>query len=238
MAVFVFDIDDTLYRRGDAYLCAYHKVIGAIPGVDDDTVIRVSRHWSDLEFDRYGRGEISMEEMNILRVQHTYHEFGIEVSEERAKRFQDAYKQAQSDMQLLPEMRETLLYLKKKKIVTGVLSNGESAHQRFKYHSLHLEELIPEENVLVSGDIGITKPDPEIFRVFEERTGAPRDEYWFVGDSPENDMDGAAAAGWHFIWIRWEDQYPENHNRRTGIKADHILRGTDGILEIVREIVG
>ena len=47
----------------------------------------------------------------------------------------------------------------------------------------------------VSGELGILKPEPEIFQVLEEQTGHTGDSLIFVDDKPEN-IAAAAARGW------------------------------------------
>jgi putative hydrolase of the HAD superfamily len=53
----------------------------------------------------------------------------------------------------------------------------------------------------VSADVGARKPDPEIFRAALDRLGVPAADVWFVGDSWERDVRGAAAAGMRPIWF-------------------------------------
>ncbi|MGI9599442.1 MAG: HAD family hydrolase, partial [Acidimicrobiales bacterium] len=55
--------------------------------------------------------------------------------------------------------------------------------------------------VCISGDIGIEKPDPRIYRAAAELTNTPLDG-WMVGDSPVNDVVGAARLGLRTAWIR------------------------------------
>jgi 2-haloacid dehalogenase len=50
------------------------------------------------------------------------------------------------------------------------------------------------DDVVVSGEVGVAKPDPAIFRVLRERVGRPLEECVFVDDSPRN-VAAAAAAG-------------------------------------------
>ena len=56
--------------------------------------------------------------------------------------------------------------------------------------------------VVVSGDVGVKKPDPAIFTPALEQTGLTTDEALFVGDSPEDDVAGARAAGLQPVLIR------------------------------------
>lgn len=57
------------------------------------------------------------------------------------------------------------------------------------------------ETVLVSHFEGVEKPDAELFRRALERMGVQASQALHVGDSPELDGAGAAAAGVDFVWV-------------------------------------
>ena len=76
-------------------------------------------------------------------------------------------------------------------------------------HPPHVHRLLDElalrpffDAVVVSGDVGIKKPDPAIFTPALEQTGLVANEALFVGDSPEDDVAGARAAGLRPVLIR------------------------------------
>ena len=76
-------------------------------------------------------------------------------------------------------------------------------------HPPHVHRLLDElalrpffDAVVVSGDVGVKKPDPAIFAPALEQTGLATDEAIFVGDSPEDDIAGAKAAGLRPVLIR------------------------------------
>ncbi len=76
-------------------------------------------------------------------------------------------------------------------------------------HPPHVHRLLDElalrpffDAVVVSGDVGVKKPDPAIFVPALEQTGLATDEAIFVGDSPEDDIAGAKAAGLRPVLIR------------------------------------
>jgi len=50
------------------------------------------------------------------------------------------------------------------------------------------------KTIVVSGEVGIKKPDPGIFRIALDATGLPAEEVVYVGDTQE-DVEGATAAG-------------------------------------------
>jgi putative hydrolase of the HAD superfamily len=55
--------------------------------------------------------------------------------------------------------------------------------------------------VLISGELGIGKPDPEVFRHAVRTIGALPEETVMVGDSWERDVEGALSAGLRAVWI-------------------------------------
>ncbi len=61
------------------------------------------------------------------------------------------------------------------------------ARERFDFLSLF-------EDIIVSGQEGVAKPDPEIFAILQKRIGHSLDGCVFIDDSPRN-VEAAAAAG-------------------------------------------
>ena len=51
------------------------------------------------------------------------------------------------------------------------------------------------DGVVTSAEAGASKPDPAIFRAALERAGSEPDQALHVGDTPEEDLAGARAAG-------------------------------------------
>ncbi len=72
---------------------------------------------------------------------------------------------------------------------TGLVSNslGEGRYDRSAFPELF-------DGVVISGDVGVHKPQPEIYTLGAERVGLPPAECVFVDDLREN-CDGAEAVG-------------------------------------------
>lgn len=83
----------------------------------------------------------------------------------------------------------------------GLITNGPSDAQRAVVEALSLAPYF--RWLLVSGDadLGVRKPDPGIFRRALQRAGCPPETALYVGDSPANDIAGAASAGLHTCWL-------------------------------------
>jgi epoxide hydrolase-like predicted phosphatase len=72
---------------------------------------------------------------------------------------------------------------------TGLLSNsmGTGRYDREAFAQMF-------DGVVISGEVGLHKPQPEIFKLASERVGLPPQECVFVDDLREN-CDGAEAIG-------------------------------------------
>ena len=97
----------------------------------------------------------------------------------------------------------------------GLVSNtGRNLDEFVAHHRLDVDAAIG------SGKFGRTKPHPTIFRAVLERLAVEPADAAMVGDSPEDDVEGARAAGIEaaFLLDR-EDRYPEIPDRLPDLYA-------------------
>jgi phosphoserine phosphatase len=80
--------------------------------------------------------------------------------------------------------------------VLGVVANGASCLQREKLSASGLGGYF---SVVVSGDVGVAKPDASVFQRALAELAAERAV--MVGDSLEKDVRGALAAGLGAVWL-------------------------------------
>ena len=97
-------------------------------------------------------------------------------------------------------------------IRTGLISN--SWGDGLAYDRAMLDELF--HAVVISGDVGLHKPDEAIFRLGAERLGVPPEECVFVDDLREN-CAGAEAVGMTAILHRGADSTLPELERLLGI---------------------
>lgn len=81
----------------------------------------------------------------------------------------------------------------------GLVTNGPSWSQRPKIKRFDLGSYM--HAIIVSEEVGVAKPDPQIFHIALNALAVVPGEALFVGDSPENDLRGAAQAGMPAIWV-------------------------------------
>lgn len=83
--------------------------------------------------------------------------------------------------------------LKKDGYIVGVLTNGPSNLQHKKLELSGLLDFC--DFLVVSGDVGIHKPDPQIFKYVAEKYNLNIEDCVYVGDHPENDINASLKAG-------------------------------------------
>ena len=81
----------------------------------------------------------------------------------------------------------------------GLITNGVSVIQRGKLKLTGLDGQF--DPVLVSGEVGVGKPDARIFRRAMELAACTPEECVMVGDAPERDITGACGVGWRAVWL-------------------------------------
>lgn len=94
---------------------------------------------------------------------------------------------------LFDDTRPVLTQLKARGYRLGILTNGVSVLQNRKLDCCGVRALVDES--VVSGDIGVHKPDPRVFLYAAERLSLPPERILFVGDHPVNDIRGAKEVG-------------------------------------------
>ena len=57
--------------------------------------------------------------------------------------------------------------------------------------------------MVVSGDVGVHKPDPALFLYACDKVQLPPADCMYVGDHPVNDIAGALSAGMQAVRMNW-----------------------------------
>ena len=113
-------------------------------------------------------------------------------------------------LELFPEALEVLQKIHGR-LKLGLITNGPADIQRQEIETLGIGNLF--ECVLIEGETGKGKPNPEVMRMAEEQTGCSGAEVLFVGNSYKHDVCPARAAGWRQVWIRRPSDVPPTARR-------------------------
>ena len=99
---------------------------------------------------------------------------------------------------LFEDVIEVINYLKEKYRL-AILTNGSPISQRRKLESTGILDLF--ELSVVSGEVGIDKPDSRIFDVMCDKLNVKPEDCLYIGDNYINDVLGARNAGWQAIYL-------------------------------------
>ncbi len=199
----LFDFDDTLQDRPRAF--------------DQYTAFFMAKYFPDLPKEEQSRRAVEMRERNNGGYVNYIDYFASLVESWNwtdAPEVGDLYREFQFRFPecstLFPDAKEVLTALRRRGFLLGIVTNGPSIQQNRKLDVAGLRPYV--DLCMVSGDERVHKPDPEIFRRAASRLGVSCGSCIYVGDHPVNDIEGAAAAGMHPIYINAarRDTHPEN----------------------------
>jgi len=116
-----------------------------------------------------------------------------------------------SNYHLIPDALPVLDKLRDAGAILGLVSNFEAWLERLLEH-LDVARYFPVR--VISGVVGVEKPDPEIFRIALARAGVEAADSVYVGDNPVFDALPAQEAGMAAIVVdRW-NRFPEYEGTR------------------------
>ena len=168
---------------------------------------------------KYGRGEVTKEFLHLERFLRPL--LKDSESERKAGLEQLAHEIGEEFLRLtnkyfsvLPDADLVIRYLASKYPLT-IVSNGFKEVQYYKFEHSGLQDCLTY--TIISEEVGINKPQPEIFRIALERNGVTADEAIMIGDSYSSDIAGAKAAGIDQIWLRKEGTKESENEEATYI---------------------
>ena len=118
---------------------------------------------------------------------------------ERARELAEAFFRERRRYPLYPEAEAFLAEARRRGLALALLTNGVPDLQREKLVGAGLAHHF--SLVLISGEVGIGKPDPRLFRMALCAFGVAPEEAAMVGDNPQKDVRGARLAGVRAVWV-------------------------------------
>ena len=229
----IFDLDDTLIVEEATAKASYRTAALAAPAMDPDALAEsafetAQELWRASPHLQMGRelGIVSWEALwatfegghprldDVAAWAHSYRRAVWEQALQRcggdtssAPELVDAYINAQrSGHPVIPGAVELVRRLRAADRRIGLLTNGPPDIQRLKLTQLGIEDCF--ESVVISGEAGVGKPDPQVFAMALSELGAAPEDAVMIGDSWTRDIEGAARVGMRSIWISGDRPLP------------------------------
>ena len=126
----------------------------------------------------------------------------------------------------MPALEQTLVTLKKMGLALGIITNGSLFSQKSKIDRLGISGYFVQ--ISISGEMGISKPDPLIFKETLKAMSMVPEETIFVGDHPINDIQGALDAKMIPVWFKGFHLWPDSMNQ-----PQYVINELSEITEVV-----
>ena len=146
----------------------------------------------------YGEGKITKEELNKRRYSHPLEVVGIKDQELAATFCREALGRIPTKNILVDGAAELLEYLRPKYMMY-ILSNGFKELQSHKMRTSGIDGYF--DAIILSEDIGVNKPNRELYEYALQKTGSKVEESIMIGDMFETDIVGAANIGMEQIYF-------------------------------------
>ncbi len=106
---------------------------------------------------------------------------------------------------------DTIKALKRlsKDYALGLLTNGTPDLQRRKMEGAGVAEYF--DQILISGDVGLGKPDKRIFEMILTRLKASPETSLMIGNSLTSDVQGAQGIGMQAVWINRSGKFRDDN---------------------------
>ena len=209
----LFDVDFTLCRPG--------------PELSAERYARIaSRHGVALDIARYHDAREAAvlnlkRHPELLHDESIWHRFTEEIfvrmggpealANECATEIEAAWGVSEN-FELYEDVLPILDDLRRSQLGIALVSNGIRDLTEFvAHHRLDVDTIVD------SRSHGRVKPHPTIFQAALERLGVRADDAVMVGDSIEEDIEGARALGMRAILIDRDDRHPEVEERLTDL---------------------
>ena len=175
--------------------------------------------WRDFEL-----GKISQQQLRTKRFDRLFAAVGLTADSAKFSRHYLAILGAQTD---LLDGAEGVVRALVGKIRMLLITNGLAEVQHPRFAAASIRDCFAE--IVISGEIGLAKPDPAIFDFAFERIGRPaKERVLMVGDNLGSDILGGANYGIDTCWYN-----PEGTPNGQGVEPDFEIRELQEILEIV-----
>jgi putative hydrolase of the HAD superfamily len=102
-----------------------------------------------------------------------------------------------------PDTLNTLKHWSNQEVELGIVSNFDSRIHAV-LSALELTDFF--SSITISSEVGVAKPDPQVFAAALKKHSCAPEEAWHVGDSFQDDYQGARAAGLRGFWLKRPNQ--------------------------------
>jgi HAD superfamily hydrolase (TIGR01549 family) len=196
----LFDLDDTLFDHQHASSCALLDLHARYAGGSAyDAFAREHARVLEKYHVRFLDGEFTLDGARAARMVELFASFGERLDDARALEIALRYRELHQGNRRLVEGAHELLDALQGQAKLAVVTNNSVPEQWSKLRHLRIAEYFAA--VVISEEVGVTKPAREISLAALARLDCRAHEAVMIGDNWEFDIVGARQAGIPAVWF-------------------------------------
>ena len=121
--------------------------------------------------------------------------------------------------------------LKRAGIRIGIITHGLTSKQAEKLVRLGVVRYLDPNAIFISEQIGISKPNPKLYRAALNRLQLKPAETMYVGDNPLNDIAPPAELGITAVWAK---RAAKREASECGVEPQHTIENFGELLELLK----
>jgi len=197
----LFDIDDTLFDHTGCTRDALGVLRDRFPDLQamaPDALAQEYKRVLEALHLQVLAGAMTIDAARVERFERLFAFAGVSVGAQVALEAAALYRSSYLSAWREVDGARDLLSALRGRAATAIVTNNIAKEQLRKIASCGFEPLV--DAVVISEEVGVTKPDPRIFEIALERLGCAASEAVMVGNAWDTDILGARAAGIRPIW--------------------------------------
>jgi len=234
----LFDLDDTLFdHRGCARdaLTAVQQSQRCFQSMPFEALERAHAEFLEELHAEVMLGRVPLDVARIERFRRLLESAGVRDEGEVAGTLAALYRDTYRTRRRAVAGARALMAAVKRHARIGIVSNNVLDEQQDKLTVCSLDQFV--DQLVVSGEVGVSKPDPIIFRTAMHRLDVTSEETVMVGDSWIADIEGARGVGIRAIWFNPQRSAPPQY-APGDVEQLHSFEPTDAVLKLILRVAG
>ena len=223
----LFDFDSTLLDNrgyGDVLWATCQELSESCPEVNPGALLtadtRIFRELFSQSQDQWALGRVSGTDLARETWRRALAEVGCSDNSVLELLISIHKRRSESFCKLFDDVRPFVETFHRHGIPLALITNSASDVQRPKIDTLNIGGWF--KSIVISGEIGKVKPDPEVFEIALRELEIDRTGVWHIGDNLETDVAGANAAGIGSVWLNRFGQVREPASPVPGIEVESL----------------
>lgn len=221
-----FDADNTLFDFDASSILAFEALVDQLNIPQSSDLYKTYKKHNAHVWHLFEKGQIDAQNLRSRRFELFFDEIGFDFDGLKAN---DLYLDLLvENVRLLDGATELLEKLKDLGIKMLIITNGLKEVQKPRLEKVGLTHYF--EDIIVSDEIGVAKPDGAFFTFAEKAANhPPKDQVLVIGDSINSDIQGGNLYGYDTCWFN-----PRDLDNISEIQPKYTISDLSSIPDLVR----